>query len=68
MVMLQKVCGNCVRISEEKHRVRYLVIKVIETGILIDKSKRGKPKTLRTPKNIAAVAESVREVCFVLNN
>ena len=30
-------------------------------GILIDKSKRKKPKTVRTPQNIAAVAESVHE-------
>ena len=35
--------------------------KVKETGILIDKSKRDKPKTVRTPENIAAVAESVCE-------
>lgn len=41
--------------------VRYLVKKVKETGILIDKPKREKPKTVRTPENIAAVAESVRE-------
>ena len=41
--------------------VRYLVRKVKETGILIDKPKRGKPKTVRTPENIAAVAESVCE-------
>ena len=41
--------------------VRYLVKKVKETGILIDKPKRGKPKTVRTPENIAAVAESVYE-------
>ena len=32
-----------------------------ETGILIDKPKREKPKTVRTPENIAAVAESVCE-------
>ena len=36
--------------------VRYLVKKVKETGILIDKLKRGKPKTVRTLENIAAVA------------
>ena len=29
--------------------VRYLVKKVKETGILIDKPKREKPKTVRTP-------------------
>ena len=33
--------------------------KVKETGILIDKLKRQKPKIVRTPENIAAVAESV---------
>ena len=33
--------------------------KVKETSILIDKPKRVKPKTVRTPDNIAAVAESV---------
>ena len=41
--------------------MRYLVKKVKETGILIDKPKREKPKTVRTPKNIAAVAEGVCE-------
>ena len=41
--------------------VRYLVKKVKETGILIDKPKREKPKTVRTSENIAAVAESVFE-------
>ena len=39
---------------------RYLVKKVKETGSLIDKPKRQKPK-VRTPKNIAAVAENVCE-------
>ena len=39
--------------------VYHLVQKVKETGILIDKSKCEKPKTGRTPENIAAVAESV---------
>ena len=38
--------------------VHYLVK---ETGILIDKPKREKPKTARTPENIAALAESVCE-------
>ena len=37
--------------------VRYLVEKVKETGILINKPKRVKPKTVRTPENIAAVPE-----------
>ena len=41
--------------------VRYLMKKMKETGILIDKPKREKPKTVRTPVNIAAVAESVCE-------
>ena len=41
--------------------VRYLVKKVKETGILINKPKREKSKTVRTSQNIAAVAESVCE-------
>ena len=41
--------------------VRYLVKKVKETGILIDKTNREKPKTVCTPENIAGVAESVCE-------
>ena len=41
--------------------VRYLGKKVKETAILIDKPKREKPKTVRTPENIAVVAESVCE-------
>ena len=39
--------------------VRYLVKKVKETGILINKPKREKPKTVHTSENIAALAESV---------
>ena len=39
--------------------VRYLVKKVKETVILIDKPKLEKPKPVRIPANIAAVAESV---------
>ena len=35
---------------------------VKETGILNDKPKREKPKTVHTPENIAAVAESMCEV------
>ena len=35
--------------------VRLLVKRVKVTGILIDKPKHAKPKTLRTHKNIAAV-------------
>ena len=42
--------------------VHYLVKKVKATGILIDKPKLEKPITVRTPQNIAAVAESVCEV------
>ena len=60
MVMLQNVCENCVRILEEE-KDRYLVKKVKETGILVDKPKREKPKTVRTPENIVAVAETVCE-------
>ena len=41
--------------------VRYLVKKVKETGIFIDKPKPEKPKTVRTPENISAVAERVCE-------
>ena len=41
--------------------VRYLVKKVTEIGILIDKLNRKKLKTVRTPENIAAVAESLLE-------
>ena len=41
--------------------VRYLVKKVNKTGILIDKPRREKTKTVRTPKNIAAVTENVYE-------
>ena len=36
--------------------IRCLVKKVKETGILIDRIKRAKPKTVRTPENIVAVA------------
>ena len=41
--------------------IRYLVKKVKETGIFIDKPKRVNPETVRTPENIAAVAESLRK-------
>ena len=41
--------------------VRYFVKKMKETSILIDKPKRENPKAVRTPENIAAVAESVCE-------
>ena len=64
MVMLQNVFENFVRILEEDGApsapyVRYLVKKVKETGILSDKPKGEKPKTVRTPENIAALAEIV---------
>ena len=39
----------------------YLLKKVKEIAFLIDKPKREKPKTVSTPENIAAVAESVCE-------
>ena len=41
--------------------VHYLVKKVKETDILIDKPKRKKPKTVRTPENTASMTESVCE-------
>ena len=41
--------------------VRYLVQKMKETGILFDKPKNEKPKTVCTSENIAAVAECVCE-------
>ena len=41
--------------------IRYLVKKVKETGILIVKAKREKPKTVRTPESIAAMAGCMRE-------
>ena len=41
--------------------VRYLVKKVKETGILNDKPKREKSKTVRIHGNIAVVADSVCE-------
>ena len=41
--------------------VRYLVKKVKETGILIDKIKREMPKSVRTSENIVAVAESAHK-------
>ena len=49
------MCENCVRILKEEKKVK-------ETGILIDKPKREKPKTVRIPENIAVVAESVCEL------
>ena len=56
---------NCLRIFGRRAPsalyVRYLVKKVKESVILIHKPKREKPKIVRTPKNIAAVVESVQE-------
>ena len=61
MVKLQNVCENCVRIlEEENHRqlrmfdILWKKWKKLATG--------EKPKTVRAPENIAAVAESMREV------
>ena len=47
----------CAKEAPSAPYVRYLVEKVKETGILIDKPKREKAKTVRKPENIAAVAE-----------
>ena len=44
---------------------RYLVKKLKETGILINKPKWEKPKTVRTFENIATVTESVREARLI---
>ena len=41
--------------------IRYSVKKATETGVHIDKPKHEKPTTVRTPENIAAVAEGVCE-------
>ena len=54
--------AECVRKLRTDFGGREAPLKVKEIGILIDKPKREKPKILRTPKNIAAMAESVREV------
>ena len=69
MLMLQYVCENSVRSFGKRETpsgpyVRYLVKKVKETGILINKPKREKLKTVRTLKNIAAVADSVNSPSF----
>ena len=61
MIMLQNVCENCMRILKAPPYVRYLMKKVKKPGILIVKPTSEKPKTMRTPENIAAVAESVCE-------
>ena len=41
---------------------RYIVKKLKETGIFIAKPKREKSQIVRTPENIAAVAESMHEM------
>ena len=46
--------------------VHYLMQKVKETGIYIDKPKREKPKSVCTPENIAAVAENLCEAILTL--
>ena len=57
------MCAKIVHGIWKKRSIRYLVKKVQEAGILIDKPKREKPKTVRipTPAHIAAVAESMCE-------
>ena len=59
MVILLNVCDK--RETPAAPYVRYLVKKEKETGNLIDKPKREMVKTMRTPENIAAVAESMCE-------
>ena len=78
MVMLQKVLRRLRTVFGRREApsapyVRYLVKIVKETDILIDKPKREELKTVRTPENIAAVAESVvkrhqHQFTVVLNN
>ena len=65
-MLLQNVFENCAQILEEEKQRQLPIFaifkkKVKETGILIDKPKREKPKTINIPENIAAVAESGRE-------
>ena len=52
--------AKTLRVNKPALYVRYLMKKLKETGILIDKPKREQPKTVRTPENIAAAAKSVR--------
>ena len=59
---MRKLHTNCGRrAAPSAPYIGYLVKKVKETGMLIDKPKREKPKKGRTPENIAAVPESVCE-------
>ena len=56
----------CIRMLEEEKQsllCMFVILrkKMKETGTLIDKPKREKPKTMRTPADIAVVAESVCE-------
>ena len=44
---------NCVRILEQEKQRQLRMFVILETGILIDKPKREKPKTMRTLENIA---------------
>ena len=53
---VQKLCTNF-----RDQYFRYLLEKVKETGIIIDKAKREEPKTMCTPENIFAVAERMHE-------
>ena len=57
--MLQNVCENCVWTVSSACSLS--CEKVKETGILIDKPRCEKPKTVRTSENITAVVESVLE-------
>ena len=67
MEMLQNVCENCVRIlEEEKHRQFRMIVILWKkwkqlASSSINHPHREKPKTVRTPEYIAAVAESVCE-------
>ena len=56
----------CAKITYGFWKRFVLLKKVKATGILIDKPKREKPKTVRIPKNIAAVAERVCEGPLIL--
>ena len=55
----QRMCEKIAYELWKKKSRHRLVKKVKETGILIDKLKREKSKTLRTPENIAAPSTSI---------
>ena len=57
-------CGRKLR-TDFGRREAPLALYVKKTGILIDKPKREKTKTVRTPEKIAAV---VIRLCILLNN